>query len=97
MNRGHFKKNLPFLKNTDEIKFVITSEEDYLWAKNWITNNPVSQTCLFSPVVQSKNNWGTVQGVSENWLAEQILKDHLNVRFQVQLHKIIWGAETQGV
>jgi 7-carboxy-7-deazaguanine synthase len=98
MSRGGWTKNLPHLKITDEIKFVITSEADYFWAKEWLTKNPQPfGRVLFSPIVAAKNSPGHVSGLSMQWLADQILKDHLPVRFQTQLHKAIWGAEKTGV
>jgi 7-carboxy-7-deazaguanine synthase len=82
-------ENLPLLTPQDEIKFVITSEADYRWAvalleeKNLLVLAPV----LFSPAFNE---------VSYEALAAWILRDGLNVRMQVQLHKIIWG-EKRGV
>ena len=82
-------ENLPWLTPEDEIKFVITSEADYRWAvalleeKNLLALAPV----LFSPAFNE---------VSHEALAAWILRDRLNVRMQVQLHKIIWG-EKRGV
>jgi 7-carboxy-7-deazaguanine synthase len=82
-------ENLALLTPHDEIKFVITSEPDYRWAaallaeKNLASFSPV----LFSPAFNE---------VSYEQLAEWILREGLNVRMQVQLHKIIWG-EKRGV
>ena len=98
MSRGGFTKNLKFLKPTDEIKFVIASKADYLWAKNTLSENqfPTSEI-LFSPAVTAINSPGKFEGVSPRWLADQILEDHLQVRFQLQLHKQLWGADSRGV
>ena len=82
-------ENLTYLTRQDEIKFVLTSEADYRWAvtllqeKNLTSLAPV----LFSPAFND---------VSYAQLAAWILRDGLNVRMQVQLHKIIWG-EKRGV
>jgi 7-carboxy-7-deazaguanine synthase len=98
MCRGGYRKNIPFLKTNDEIKFVIASEEDYSWARDVVRNErlPV-QTILFSPVQAASGSPGKVPGVQLRWLAEQIIADGLNVRLQVQLHKIIWGSDIRGV
>jgi 7-carboxy-7-deazaguanine synthase len=74
----------------DELKFVLCDEADYAWAKAWCAERQVWDRfeVLFSPV------WGRLNPV---WLAEQVLADGLPVRVQVQLHKVIWGAEKKGV
>lgn len=81
--------NIPLLKKTDQIKFVITSEADYAWAKQMLTTHDLPSRCqvLFSP------SFGQI---SPRDLAQWIIADNLPVRFQVQLHKVIWG-EMQGV
>ncbi|WP_417069372.1 7-carboxy-7-deazaguanine synthase QueE [Niveibacterium terrae] len=79
-------ENLEHLNERDEIKIVLASEADYLWAKEMIAKFRLDRLCevLLSPVQ------GSLAPAS---LAEWILRDHLNVRMQVQLHKIIWGNE----
>lgn len=79
-------ENLAALNARDEIKFVLATAEDYAWAKERLTEHRLSTLCpvLFSPVQ------GQLEPVQ---LAEWILQDHLPVRFQVQLHKILWGNE----
>ena len=72
-------QNLPLLKACDQVKFVIGTEEDYLWSKEKM--QLVENTILFSPVADV---------LSPRLLAEWILQDQLKVRFQVQLHKILW-------
>ena len=76
-------ENLALLNAHDEIKFVLCDEADYHWAKNIIDQYQLAQQCpiLFSPV------HGTMHPTQ---LAEWILRDHLPVRLQVQLHKILW-------
>lgn len=98
MARGNWRKNLPFLKSTDEVKFVIASENDYAWAKNIVreTQFPTKEI-LFSPVMRTQGSPGEYPGVSPLWLAERILEDRLPVRMQVQLHKILWGNDRRGV
>ncbi len=74
----------------DELKFVLCDEADYAWARAWCAERSVwnGLEVLFSPV------WGRLDPI---WLASQVLADGLPVRVQVQLHKVIWGAGTQGV
>jgi 7-carboxy-7-deazaguanine synthase len=74
----------------DELKFVLCHASDYGWARTWCTERRVWDRLevIFSPV------WG---GLDPVWLAEQVVADGLPVRVQVQLHKVIWGAETKGV
>ena len=74
----------------DELKFVLCDQADYFWAKDWCEAAGVLARLdvLFSPV------WGQLDAT---WLAEQIVRDHLPVRFQLQLHKLIWPPERRGV
>jgi 7-carboxy-7-deazaguanine synthase len=78
------EKNLVHLKPSDEVKFVIVDEKDYLFSKDFVrrTGIGLKHTVLFSPVLPQENL---------AWLPERILKDGLPVRFQVQMHKVIWG------
>ena len=76
--------NLDYLNSTDEIKFVMCDEADYLWAKQVVVEKNLASKCsvLFSPS----------QGqLSATDMADWILRDHLPVRLQLQLHKILWG------
>jgi 7-carboxy-7-deazaguanine synthase len=94
MCRGGFEKNLVHLKETDEVKFVIASEQDYFWAKDWVESGKIkTKEILFSPAQIAPAMPGGFSGVSAKWLAENILKDKLSVRFQLQLHKQIWGHQ----
>jgi 7-carboxy-7-deazaguanine synthase len=78
------------LPGQDELKFVLCDEADYGWAKAWCDERKVWDRLevLFSPV------WG---GLDSAWLAHQVVADGLPVRVQVQLHKVIWGADKKGV
>lgn len=98
MCRGGWRENVPFLKAQDEVKFVIASEEDYTWAREQVGAHrwPVREI-VFSPAVPAPKMPGTFPCVSARWLAEAILRDGLPVRLQLQLHKLIWGAERTGV
>lgn len=98
MNRGNWRLNLPYLKKEDEVKFVIAAPEDYAWAKERVREGVIpTDEILFSPVMRTQGSPGEYAGVDPMWLAEQILKDHLPVRMQVQLHKILWGNDRRGV
>jgi len=79
-------ENLTLLKANDQVKFVICNREDYEWARDLVHEHHLDRVCgvLFSPVHAQ-------QGATE--LADWILADHLPVRLQIQLHKILWGNE----
>ena len=77
-------QNLVRLTGHDEIKFVLCGAEDYEWAKRVMAQHRLAEICpvLFSP------SYGQLQPAT---LAEWILRDRLPVRFQLQLHKQLWG------
>jgi 7-carboxy-7-deazaguanine synthase len=77
-------ENFSELTDRDQLKFVIGSRGDYEWSKAFITEHQLAPRAriLFSP---------SYQRLSPTTLAEWILEDHLPVRFQLQLHKILWG------
>ena len=79
--------NISLMKKTDEFKFVICSDEDYEWSKTILRKYSLDKKSivLFSPCTES---------MEASHLADLILKDRLKVRFQVQLHKILWGDES---
>lgn len=79
-------ENLPLLRKTDEVKFVLCGREDYEWAVSAVVEHGLTDRCtvLFSPS-QSQ----LLPGVLADW----IVTDRLPVRFQLQLHKILWGNE----
>jgi len=83
-------ENLQYLHAHDEIKFVLTDEADYAWAKQVIDERlqETSATILLSPCWDSLN---------PEDLCTWILRDKLPVRMQLQMHKVIWGAEKTGV
>lgn len=78
--------NIGHLKPSDEVKFVLCSKDDYEWAKQVVAEHTITDKCpvLFSPV------YSTLKPTD---LAGWILQDNLPVRFQLQLHKILWGEE----
>jgi 7-carboxy-7-deazaguanine synthase len=79
-------ENLDDLRPADELKFVLASRTDYDWAKSVLARRHLEGICpiLFSPVADR---------LPPAQLAEWMLADHLPVRFQLQLHKILWGAQ----
>jgi 7-carboxy-7-deazaguanine synthase len=76
-------ENLAYLKPTDQIKFVLCSRADYDWATNMIHEHRLNERAhvLFSP---------SFNQLKPKTLAEWILHDKLPVRFQLQLHKLLW-------
>lgn len=77
-------ENLKFLNSRDEIKIVIASRADYEWARDALRQHRLDSLC---PVLLSPAQ-GLVEAAD---LAGWILEDALNVRFQMQLHKLLWG------
>ena len=101
-------ENIPHLKATDEMKFVLGTVEDYEWAKEQIAKHNLAAVCplLFSwvapltPEQQDKSLKKVPAGqtpLTRRELAERIIADALPVRFQVQMHKVIWPPEQRGV
>jgi len=81
-------ENLRCLKDGDEIKFAITSRDDYVWAVDILNEYQIDVPMLFSPT------WGDID---PSELVQWMLEDHVHARMQLQLHKYIWGAEATGV
>ncbi|MDR2838067.1 MAG: 7-carboxy-7-deazaguanine synthase QueE [Azonexus sp.] len=77
-------QNLAALNARDEIKIIIASRADYDWARQTIAEHRLDAIC---PVLLSPAQ-GLIEPVA---LAGWILADGLNVRFQLQLHKVLWG------
>ena len=105
--RNRFE-NLPHLKATDEVKFVIGTAEDYDWAKQQIAEHKLDAICplLFSwvhPLTPEQQNKALkkvparLTPISRKELVEKIIADALPVRFQIQQHKVIWPPEQRGV
>ncbi|MGD8288108.1 MAG: 7-carboxy-7-deazaguanine synthase QueE, partial [Gemmatimonadota bacterium] len=89
-------ENLEHLGERDEVKFVVKDRADYEWARSVIRDRGLDRrveegslrALLMSPV------WGDIDLEA---FAGWILEDGLPVRFQLQLHKLVWGPERQGV
>jgi 7-carboxy-7-deazaguanine synthase len=77
-------ENLSLLQSKDQLKFVIASKSDFDWCCDLLEKNKVKSETLFSPVFES---------LKPIQLADWILEKQLNVRLQVQLHKILWGDQ----
>ncbi len=80
-------ENLRWLAGYDQVKFVITGREDYLWACDYVERHHLT---TFVNVIFSAA-WGDV---APELLASWMVEDRLKVRFQLQLHKVLWGEKT---
>jgi 7-carboxy-7-deazaguanine synthase len=83
MHRNRYE-NVPLLNANDQVKFVICDRGDYEWACERLREHRLDERCevLFSPA------HGQLPAAT---LAQWILDDRLPVRFQLQLHKVLWG------
>ncbi len=90
MSEKNLYKNLDYMTKNDEVKFVVKNREDFDWSVKLIQQYQLETRTkiLISPV------FGVVN-LEE--LAQWLLDAKVNARMQVQLHKIIWGAEKTGV
>lgn len=88
MNGRMLPENLSLLNKKDEIKMVLCSREDYLWAKKTVKEYGLHQICtvLFSPASP---------GPDASALADWIVEDRLPVRLNLQLHKTLWGPSSR--
>ena len=75
-------ENIALLEIKDQLKFVIASREDFTWCCELLEKHNIKAEVIFSPVYESLN---------PTELADWILERQLNVRLQLQLHKILWG------
>ncbi len=78
--------NVDYLKPSDQVKYVISSREDYEWSKSSMIEHGFIDRCevLFSPVYEK---------LQPQCLADWIVEDRIAVRFQFQLHKLLWSDE----
>jgi len=84
-------ENLKYLRSKDEVKFVIGSEEDYIWSRDKILSHKINNLCgnvIFSPVFGQ---------IKYSDMVDWIVRDSLDVTFQLQLHKFIWDPNEKGV
>lgn len=84
-------ENLGDLRAGDEIKFIVTSEEDYRWTVEIMQEHRLPRPDV--PILLSPA-WGSLEA---SQLAAWILRDRVGARLQLQLHKYVWGAEASGV
>jgi 7-carboxy-7-deazaguanine synthase len=79
-------ENIAALTPNDQVKFVLCDRADYEWARGVVHEQRLTERCevLFSPVAG---------GLEPRELADWILADRLPVRFQLQLHKVLWGNQ----
>lgn len=84
--RRNLYTNIVHLHTHDQVKFVLCDNRDYEWAKATMIEYQLPERCevLFSPVMDR---------LAPRDLAEWILRDRLPVRFQIQLHKLLWGEQ----
>ena len=89
-DKKNYLKNLKFLAPHDEVKFVLLDRADYEWSRDLLKKLDLSTSIqiLFSPVFDK---------LDLKDLSEWILEDHLPVRLQTQLHKVIWSKNATGV
>ena len=84
-------ENIKHLKTKDEVKFVIGSEEDYVWSRDKLISEKLNELCgnvIFSPVFAQ---------LEYSEIVDWIVRDGLDVTFQLQLHKFIWDPTEKGV
>ena len=83
--------SLDLLNQGDEIKFVDTDRSDYEWARDFVREHELTSRVghiLMAP------SW---DDVDPKTLASWMIEDHLDARLNLQVHKYIWGPDTQGV
>lgn len=86
MDNKNCLENVKYLTKNDEIKFVVSNRSDYNWAKRKIKEYSLDN--------KTKISFSAVSGsLPPEKLAGWILKDELNVRFQIQLHKVLWPGK----
>jgi len=101
-------ENLAALRSTDELKFVVGTEADYAWMKGVLERHGLAERCpvlvsWVAPLLPDQRH-PTLKAVpagdralSRRELAERVVADALPVRFQVQLHKVVWAPDARGV
>ncbi len=101
-------ENLRQLKQSDEVKFVVGTREDYEWTRNAITEHDLASVCPLliswaAPITANQRDKSLKPippgqtSITRQQLAERVLADALPVRFQLQMHKFIWPADRRGV
>ena len=85
-------ENLAILTPNDEVKFVIGDRGDFDYARNLLAERLSGRRDLKPPLFST-----VFDRLAPERLARWILEEHLDVRLQIQLHKVIWGPEKHGV
>ncbi|MEW5807438.1 MAG: radical SAM protein [Acidobacteriota bacterium] len=90
MEANNLYRNIGYLGEHDEVKFVLSSREDYVWAKRKIHEYDLEKKCkvLLSPVLGR---------LDPSLLAQWIIEDKVDARLQIQIHKIIWPGRESGI
>jgi len=100
--------NVPLLRATDEVKFVVGTWEDYAWMKTVLEREALATRCpvlvsWVAPLTDAQRDPSLKrvpagqQALSRRELADQIIADGLPVRFQLQMHKFVWPVDARGV
>jgi 7-carboxy-7-deazaguanine synthase len=100
--------NLRLLRHSDEVKFVVGTAEDYAWMQAVIKEHDLAQICPLlvswvGPLLPHQRDPSLKPippghtPLSRRELAERVVADVLPVRFQVQLHKVVWPVDQRGV
>jgi len=87
----NLSSNIDHLTLRDEVKFVMGSRQDYEWSRDKIERYDLTKKChavLFSPIFGR---------IDPREIVDWMLADHLDVRFQLQMHKFIWTPTQRGV
>ena len=85
VSNANLYSNLEVLHPSDEVKFVIANRDDYEFMKKILRKYPTKAKVLLSPMFDLENNKQTIG----KELCEWVVKDRLNVRIQIQMHKIL--------
>lgn len=92
-----YLRNVALLRPHDQLKFVISDERDYAFAKDVLASHPTRSEVLMQPMWASPDPVGETRTVGQQadlrTLAERVIRDGLDVRVGTQLHKAIWGHE----
>jgi len=91
--------NIERLTERDEVKFVVSDYADYAWSRDVIGKYGLAARCrqvLISPIAARHNSGGSSPTLARE-VAEWIVRDGLQARFQLQLHKQIWSPDQRGV
>ena len=96
--KSFMKDNLRFLRPRDELKFVVSSLKDFDWAARFVKRNRLAGRCglLVSPAWVSKRKTSDERRFRRE-LADKVVASGLPFRYNIQLHKVIWGTNKKGV